>query len=284
MAAIRVSDLRTTSSDTSTVNGSRRPRSRLTCPWRAPPSLIVRQPSYLETLAASLDDVSLEDWRQWLRFRRLSSSAPHLSKAFVQQNFDFYSKTLTGAQEMKARWKRGVALANELLGEAVGEAYVAEHFPPAAKAQMDDLVDWWTESDKAQFTERADKLIGQYNAFEPRDLPDRTVNGALTVGENIGDLGGLTIGLQAYLISLDGADAPVIDGLTGPQRVFMSWAHIWRVKAREAFAVQLLSVDPHSPAEFRANVARNLDEFHAAFETTPDDGLWLDPADRVRIW
>jgi putative endopeptidase len=106
----------------------------------------------------------------------------------------------------------------------------------------------------------------------------------MTVGENIGDLGGLTVGLQAYEISLGGEEAPVIDGLTGRQRLFFNWATIWRAKRRDEYALQLLAVDVHSPPEFRANIARNLDEFHETFETSPGDGMWLDPEDRVHIW
>jgi putative endopeptidase len=147
-----------------------------------------------------------------------------------------------------------------------------------------NLREWWTDDDRAGFTERAERLIAQYSGYEPRDLPGHTVNGALTVGENIGDLGGLTVGLQAYHLSLGGEEPPVIDGLTGDQRYFMNWARCWRSKRREALALQWLSVDPHSPPEFRANIARNLDEFHQAFATAPGDGLWLDPQDRIRIW
>ena len=104
------------------------------------------------------------------------------------------------------------------------------------------------------------------------------------MGENIGDLGGLTIAHKAYLISLDGQEPPVIDGRSGSQRVFMNWAYAWRTKRRKEQARQFLTTDPHSPAEFRANIVRNLDEFHDAFGTQPGDGLWLDPEDRVRIW
>jgi endothelin-converting enzyme/putative endopeptidase len=155
-----------------------------------------------------------------------------------------------------------------------------------------NLVNWWTDEDRAQFQVRADKLIAQYDGFEPREMPGHHVNGALTVGENIGDLGGLTIALLAYEISLRGqepAQAPAVvdglgDGLSGRQRLFRNWAYIWRVKRRPELALQLLSVDPHAPAEHRANIVRNLDEFHAAYATVPGDGLWLDPADRVRIW
>jgi putative endopeptidase len=147
-----------------------------------------------------------------------------------------------------------------------------------------NLHEWWTEADRAAFKERSDRLIAQYDGYEPRDLPGERVNGALTVGENIGDLGGITIGLRAYEISLDGEPAPVVDGLTGAQRVFLSYGHIWRSKLRKETLLQLITTDPHSPAEFRANIVRNLTEFHEAFGTKPDDGLWLDPEDRVRIW
>ncbi|MBA3308777.1 MAG: peptidase M13, partial [Nocardioidaceae bacterium] len=147
-----------------------------------------------------------------------------------------------------------------------------------------NLVDWWTEDDRSRFKERADMLVEQYDSLEPRALPGHNVNGAMTVGENIGDLGGLTVGLQAYEISLAGVDAPVLDGLTGRQRVFVNWARVWRSKRREEYERQLLAVDVHSPPELRANIARNLDEFHEAFDTQPGDSLWLEPEERVRIW
>jgi putative endopeptidase len=410
--------------------------SGLQAPESAFAEVVVRQPGYLAVMSEALTDIAVEDWRAWLTWHVLSAAAPYLSDAFVRENFDFYSRTLTGAEVLKERWKRGVVLVDSLLGEALGQEYVARHFPPDSKAKMDtlvanlveayrrdierldwmgpetraraldklavfrpkigypprwrdysrvhidradlmgnvrcataaetdrqlakigrpvdrdewfmtpqtvnayynpgtneicfpaailrppffdpdaddaynyggigavigheighgfddqgsqydgegNLVDWWTEDDRSGFTARADKLIAQYNAFEPRDLPGRKVNGALTVGENIGDLGGLTVGLQAYELTLGGAEAPEVDGLTGVQRVLLSWARCWRSKRREALDIQYLSVDPHSPPEFRANIVRNLDEFHEAFDTAPGDGLWLDPDDRVRIW
>ncbi len=150
--------------------------------------------------------------------------------------------------------------------------------------ELGNMVNWWTDDDRAAFQERADLLVAQYDAFEPRELPGEKVNGSLTLGENIGDLGGLTIALKAYRLFLDGAEPPVVDGLTGEQRVFLNFAHIWRSKRRKEQMLQLLTVDPHSPAEFRANIARNLDEFHAAFGTKPGDGLWVEPEQRVRIW
>jgi putative endopeptidase len=398
--------------------------------------VIVRQPSYLVHLSKALEEVTLDEWRSWLAMRVVQAAAPYLSGDFVDENFDFYGKTLNGTPELRARWKRGVALVEGALGEAVGEIYVERHFPPTSKALMDDLVanlieayrrniekldwmgedtkkrayeklttfrpkigypekfrdysglevdpadllgnvgraaafetdrqlgkigspvdrdewlmlpqtvnayykpttneicfpagilqkpffapdadpaenyggigavigheighgfddqgsqydadgnlnEWWTETDRAAFKAKSDTLIKQYDGFSPRNLPGEHVNGALTVGENIGDLGGLTIALKAYEISLEGTEAPVIDGMTGAQRVFLNWAYVWRTKRRKELEQQYLTVDPHSPPEFRANIARNLDEFHQAFGTTSGDGLWLDPEDRVRIW
>jgi len=397
---------------------------------------VVRQPSYLTHLNTALREVGIEQWRHWLAIRVIRAAAPYLSSAFVNELFAFYDQTLNGTPELRARWKRGVAFVEDAVGEAVGELYVAEHFPPRAKHEMDtlvanlveayrrniekldwmgedtkrrayakletfrpkigypekfrdysaievvpgdlygnalraarfehhrqvakigapvdrdewlmlpqtvnayynpgtneicfpaailqrpffdpdadpaenyggigavighevghgfddqgsqydergNLVEWWTADDRERFKAKSDALITQYDAFSPRDLPGEHVNGALTVGENIGDLGGLTIGLAAYLISLDGAEPPVIDGVTGVQRVFLNWGHIWRIKRRTEQMHQLLTADPHAPAEFRANIVRNLDEFHDAYGTQPGDGLWLDPADRVRIW
>ncbi|MGZ4446528.1 MAG: M13 family metallopeptidase [Nocardioides sp.] len=142
-----------------------------------------------------------------------------------------------------------------------------------------NLHDWWTADDKAAFEVKSKALVAQYDAFEPRDLPGEHVNGALTVGENIGDLGGLTIGHTAYLIAR-GGEASVEER----QRLFMNWAYCWRTKRRKELALQYLTIDPHSPPEFRANIVRNLDEFHEVFATAEGDGLWLDPAERVRIW
>jgi endothelin-converting enzyme/putative endopeptidase len=391
----------------------------------------VRQPSFFEHLSSVLGEVSIEDWRTWLTTRVLRSTAAYLTDDFVEANFDFYGRTLSGTPELRARWKRGVSLVEGALGEALGKEYVARHFPPSSKAQMDELVanllaayresisrldwmteetkqraydklatfrpkigyperfrdysdlqvrpddllgnvaassafetdrqlakigspvdrdewfmlpqtvnayynpgtneicfpagilqkpffspdadpaenyggigavigheighgfddqgaqydgsgnlnDWWTPEDKAAFEVKSRALIEQYAAFTPRDLPGEHVNGELTVGENIGDLGGLTIGHQAYLISQGGsADEDA------RRRLFMNWAYCWRTKRRQELAQQYLTVDPHSPPEFRANIVRNLDEFHEVFGTAEGDGLWLDPEQRVRIW
>ena len=391
----------------------------------------VRQPSYFSHLSTVLDEVPVEDWREWLLSHVLRASAAYLTDDFVETNFDFYGRTLNGTPELRARWKRGVAFVEGAIGEAVGKEYVARHFPPRSKAMMDELVanllaayrvsiealdwmteetkqraydkldrfrpkigypekfrdysalqvsrddllgnvaaasafetdrelgkigspvdrdewfmlpqtvnayynpgtneicfpagilqapffapdadpaenyggigavigheighgfddqgaqydgdgnlnDWWTPDDKAAFEVKSKKLIEQYDGFEPRNLPGEHVNGALTVGENIGDLGGLTIGHTAYLIA-NGGSASVEDR----QKLFMNWAYCWRTKRRKEQDQQYLTIDPHSPPEFRANIVRNLDEFHEVFETATGDGLWLDPEDRVRIW
>ncbi|BBZ35889.1 M13 family metallopeptidase [Mycolicibacterium confluentis] len=149
-----------------------------------------------------------------------------------------------------------------------------------------NLVDWWTDADRAEFGLRTKALIEQYDDFVPRALSNEYhVNGAFTVGENIGDLGGLSIALLAYKLSLGGKEAPVIDGLTGVQRVFFGWAQVWRTKSRDAESIRRLAVDPHSPPEFRCNgVIRNMDAFYEAFGVGPDDELFLEPEHRVRIW
>ncbi|WP_280358621.1 M13 family metallopeptidase [Nocardia otitidiscaviarum] len=400
--------------------------------------IVVRQPDFVRTFARLWASEPLADWQAWATWRVLKGRAAYLTADLVEENFDFYGRTLTGAQENRERWKRGVSLVQELLGEAVGKLYVAEHFPPEAKARMVELVgnlqeayrrniaqldwmspetrkaalaklekftpkigypdtwrdysavaidptdlvgnfrrgyaaehdrdlnklggpvdrgewfmtpqtvnayynpgmneivfpaailqppffdmnaddaanyggigavigheighgfddqgskydgdgnmvDWWTESDRTEFGKRTKALIDQYNALSPKDLSDdHKVNGEFTIGENIGDLGGLSIALEAYKISLEGAEPPVIDGLTGLQRVFFGWAQVWRTKARPEEAIRRLAVDPHSPPEFRCNgVIRNLDSFHEAFGVEPGDALYLEPAQRVKIW
>ncbi len=148
-----------------------------------------------------------------------------------------------------------------------------------------NLTDWWTEADRDAFEARTGKLIEQYNQLEPIAAPGHHVNGALTIGENIGDLGGLTIAHKAYQISLAGKGAPSLDGFDGYQRLFIGWAQVWRSKNRPEAAIQRIATDPHSPDEHRCNaVLRNLNEFYEAFDVTEKDALWLDPAERVRIW
>ncbi|MBR7742796.1 peptidase M13 [Phycicoccus sp. BSK3Z-2] len=408
----------------------------LGAPERTLSSVVARQPDHLRSVASALTEVSVEEWRDWLAWHVVHASAPYLSGAFVEENFAFYGRTLSGVPALRARWKRGVSLVEDALGEAVGQLYVERHFPPHAKERMLELVDhlvaafgqslsgvpwmgestraealaklerftpkigypdrwrdysalevdaadllgsvhratafevdrnlaklggpvdraewlmtpqtvnayynpgmneivfpaailqppffdvdaddaanyggigavigheighgfddsgsqfdgrgelrdWWTDEDRAAFQALADALVAQFDEVEGRDAPGHTVNGALTVGENIGDLGGLSIGYRAYRIALGDEDAPVVDGLTGAQRFFLGWATIWRGMSRRAEAERLLAVDPHSPQDVRANAVRNLDEFHEAFGTAPGDGMWLAPEDRVRIF
>jgi putative endopeptidase len=399
--------------------------------------VVLRQPSFSAGLAALLTDERVPAWRDWLCWQVIHSAAPYLSGAFVQEDFDFYGRILSGTPQLRERWKRGVSLVEWAMGEAVGRAYVGRHFPPGARERMDVLIanlleayrqsiseldwmgaetrqraldklgkftpkigypdswrdysslrvdpadlmanvraahafefrrvldkigkpvdrdewhmtpqtvnayynsgmneivfpaaalqdpffnpdrddaanygaigaiigheighgfddqgskydgdgrltDWWSAADRAAFTARTRSLIEQYNHLAPKQTPDQHVNGALTIGENIGDLGGLGIAWQAYQVSLRGEEAPVIDGLTGAQRFFMSWALTWKVKARDEEVIRLLAIDKHSPGEFRCNqIVRNLDEFYDAFDVAATDELWLEPAARVRIW
>jgi putative endopeptidase len=399
--------------------------------------LVVREPSFITGLAGALTGAPLESWKDWLSWQVIHGWAPYLSSAFVEENFDFYARTLTGTPSMRARWKRGVSLVEGSMGEAVGRIYVEKFFPPTAKAAMDILVanlieayrqsiqtlewmspatreraleklakftpkigfpvkwrdyssldidptdlianvratsefefqrelgkigkpldrdewfmtpqtinayynpgfneivfpaailqypffdesrdaaanygaigavigheighgfddqgsrfdgdgrltDWWTEGDREAFEKLTSSLIAQYDALAPAQVPDHHVNGALTIGENIGDLGGLGIAWKAYLLSLGGAEPPVIDELTGAQRFFLSWAQAWQQKSRDEEVIRLLSTDPHSPNEFRCNqIVRNIDDFYAAFNVDSNDNLWLDPAERVTIW
>ena len=412
-------------------------RDGLNVPEATLAELVVRQPSFVEGVRAVLESTALEDLGDWLRWQVIHGLAPYLSNDFSAESFAFYGKTLTGTPQQRDRWKRGVGFTEGALGEAIGKIYVDKHYPPAAKAAMDVLIDnlieayrqsitaldwmsdetkvraldkldkfvpkigfpdtwrdysamnvsaddlvanvfavaefdfnrelgkigkpidraewfmvpqtvnayynpgfndivfpaailqypffdkdrdpaanyggigavigheighgfddqgsefdgdgrlsnWWTDEDRERFTERTRALIDQYNALEPRALPGHSVNGELTIGEKIGDLGGMSIAWKAYLISLDGAEPPVVDGLTGAERFLLSWAQVWRQAARDEEALRLLTIDPHSPPEFRCNqIARNLDLFHDTFGVTEDDPMWLSPKERVTIW
>ena len=151
------------------------------------------------------------------------------------------------------------------------------------------LISWWSDADRKAFEQRTASLISQFNELSPEQLPDENkVNGELTIGENIGDLGGLGIAYRAYLLSVKdsgGAEPAPIDGLSAKQRLFLSWAQAWRTKGRDEMVMQRLATDPHSPPEFRCNqIVRNIDAFYEAFELSPSDKLWLDQAQRVSIW
>jgi putative endopeptidase len=148
-----------------------------------------------------------------------------------------------------------------------------------------NMVDWWSDEDRSKFEELTSVLVKQFDALSPESTPDIHVNGAFTLGENIGDLGGLGIAYKAYKLALNGAQSPVIDGLTGDQRFFLSYAHSWRNKNRPEEVRRRIAIDPHSPDEFRCNqIVRNVQEFYEAFGVTEKDELWLAPQERVRIW
>jgi putative endopeptidase len=145
------------------------------------------------------------------------------------------------------------------------------------------LRNWWTDEDRKAFEDVTSRLVAQYEAYSP--IPGQHLNGKLTLGENIADLSGLQIAYKAWKLSLHGKPSPVIDGFTGEQRFIYGFAQIWRNKTRDERALQLLTIDPHSPGQFRADGATiNADAYHDAFHTKPGDKMWKAPADRLRLW
>ena len=408
-------------------------------PAKAFETLVVCEPSFFESVSAIFArfDSNRDSWVAWLKLNLVSASAAFLTDDIVQQNFEFYAKTLSGTPQIRDRWKRAVSVTQGALGEAIGKVYVEKHFPARAKQEMkvlvdylleayrlsilelpwmsdatkqkaleklkkftpkigypdkwrdystleisaDDLignlwriaefdhayaiakigapvdrdewhmtpqtvnayynplaneivfpaailqppffdldaemaanyggigatigheighgfddqgskydgdgnmVDWWLDEDRAKFEELTSVLVKQFDALSPESTPDIHVNGAFTLGENIGDLGGLAIAYKAYQLALKGAQSPVIDGFTGDQRFFLSYAHSWRNKNRPEEVRRRIAIDPHSPDEFRCNqIVRNVQEFYNAFALTEKDQLWLAPSERVRIW
>ena len=167
-----------------------------------------------------------------------------------------------------------------IIGHEIGHAFDGRGRRFDAFGRVED---WWTAQDEAAFQERAGRIVEQFNGYSP--LPGRFVNGELTLGENIGDLGGLAVAVRAYRLSLKGRPSPVIDGFTGEQRLFLRWAHIWREKIREEYLRQTLFLNQHAPPRFRVHgTVVNLDAFHDAFGVKPGDGLYREPSRRVRIW
>src|SRR5690606_10230295 len=146
-----------------------------------------------------------------------------------------------------------------------------------------NLRNWWTDADRAEFERRASRLVAQYDAYAP--FEDAHVNGRLTLGENNGDLSGLTMAHRACVLSLDGEEPAVIDGFTGDQRFFMGWAQVWRIKHRDAFLRQLLQVDSHAPGQYRAvGPLSHIPAFYTAFDVQEGDALYLAPEDRIKLW
>ena len=397
--------------------------------------VVVSQPSYLKGFAQITRETPLPTWKSYFKWQLLATYAPYLSSGFVNERFAFAGTTVRGIPENRPRWKRGLSLVENSIGEALGKLYVAKYYPPEKKAKMDALVknllaafrqgidqldwmspetkreaqaklalftpkigypakwrdystlafergdlagnvmraqrfeydrnvaklgrpidrdewfmtpqtinayynpemneivfpaailqppffdekaddaanygaigaiigheishgfddagsqydgkgnlrEWWTKEDHARVKERTQAMVAQYNAFSP--APGYNVNGELTLGENIGDNSGLAVAYKAYRISLQGKEAPVIDGWSGDQRFYLGWAQSWQEKTREAEIIRLVKIDPHSPPEFRANgPAMNQASFHAAFGTRPGDRMYVAPDKRVVIW
>ena len=397
-------------------------------------TVLVNSPAFFKSLNNLLTATPVADWKTYLEWNILKGSAGSLSSPFVKANFAF-TQAQTGQKVQTPRWQRMSSLTDGVLGDLLGQLYVAKYFKPAAKARMDELIanlrkafeirikglewmsdetkqkalaklhafrpkvgyttkwrnydglvisrttyfqnlrnaskwayaenigqlgkpvdrerfgmtpptvnayysptlneivfpagilqfpffhpdaddainyggigavighemshgfddtgsqydkdgnlkNWWTDEDRAKFNAKTKLLGEQFDKYTVLDTIH--VNGKLTLGENIGDLGGLGIGWKAYLISLNGAEPPVIDGMTGAERFLLAWAQCWRSKSRDEIAIQRLATDPHSPPEFRVNqVVQNLDLFHETYGTTESDALWLDPAKRVVIW
>ncbi|MEO8059918.1 MAG: M13 family metallopeptidase [Burkholderiales bacterium] len=398
-------------------------------------ALIVRQPSYVETLGVLSTSTPLATWKAYARTRLLHAYAPYLGQAFVDARFAFVGTALSGTSKNRTRWQRGVVLVQDALGEALGQLYVGRHFAPENKARVERLVaallatykesietlawmspatkkeaqaklatfspkiaypkrwidysalnvkrddllgnvkrarafeaardvaklggpvdrdewhmtpqtvnayynatmneivfpaavlqppyfdasaddavnfgaigavigheishgfddkgsqydgqgnlrDWWTPEDRRRFAAKTRALVAQYSAFVP--VPGYTLNGELTLGENIADNSGLVIAFKAYHASLGGGEAPVIDGLSGDARFFFGFAQLRRGKARIESVLRQIKSDPHSPNEFRVNgVLRNHPGFYATFDLKPGDKLYLPPQERVSIW
>ena len=406
-------------------------------PAKAFESLVVCEPSFFESLSAMFArfDSNRDSWVAWLKLNLVSASAAFLTDEIVQQNFEFYAKTLSGTPQIRDRWKRGVSVTQGALGEAIGKVYVEKHFPARAKQEMKVLVDylleayrlsilelpwmsdatkqkaleklkkftpkigypdkwrdystleisagdlignlwriaefdhayaiakigapvdrdewhmtpqtvnayynplaneivfpaailqppffdpkaddavnygaiggvigheishgfddqgsqydglgnlrnWWTEEDNKRFAAKTSALVKQYAAYSP--VPGYFINGELTLGENIADTSGVAVAAKAYQLSLGGKPAPVIDGFTGEQRVYIGWAQVWRSKMREAQALVQVKTDPHSAAEFRIQgTLVNQPDFHRVFDVKPGDKMYVAPEQRVVIW
>jgi putative endopeptidase len=169
------------------------------------------------------------------------------------------------------------------IGAVIGHE-ISHHFDDQGSKydETGSLDEWWTPGDVERFSALNSALAAQYDKYEV--LPGKFVNGKLTLGENIGDLAGLTIAYDAYKASLNGSEAPVIDGLTGDQRFYLGWAQVWRRNYREPNLLQRLITDPHSPSRQRVAVVRNLDSWYDAYQVAAGDSLYLAPERRVRIW
>jgi endothelin-converting enzyme/putative endopeptidase len=399
-------------------------------------TVVAAETTAIDASGDLLDSVPLDTWKEYLTFHFISDNAVYLPRALDEARFNFFSRTLRDTPDQRERWKRGVELVNNNIGEAIGQVYVDRHYPAESRRQMTELItnlrealrerlensdwmdeatrvealskleafeprighpetwidystltvdrsdllgnvqranqfqfdlqlsrlpnpvdrslwamnpqtvnayynpllnqitfpaailqppffdpnadpavnygaiggvigheighgfddqgrqfdgtgrirDWWSEATATAFAERSGRLGSQYDAYEP--IEGVNVNGALTMGENIGDLGGISMAYSAYRRYVEAnGEPPVIDGLTGDQRFFLSWAQIWRGLIRENALRERLLTDPHSPAEYRTNgVVPNVDAWYEAFNIQPGDAMYIAPEDRVRIW
>ncbi|KRB85907.1 peptidase M13 [Sphingomonas sp. Root710] len=397
-------------------------------------AILVAQPTAFTGMAQAIGAAPIDVLKDYLLVAALNAEAPYLSKPFVDAEFAFNQTVLSGTPEIQKRWKRGVTLVKDLIGEDLGQEYVKLYFTPETKAAADELVrnviaamgkridglrwmsaetkvkaraklaaftpkigypskwrdysaleirrgdllgnvmraqafewqrgldklgkpidrtewqmtpmeinayanfgmneivfpaailqppffdphadqavnyggigavigheishhfddqgakydmhgrlsDWWTAEDVKRFGALTNQVVKQYDAYEP--LPGMHVQGALTQGENIADLAGLTVAYEAYHMALKGRKAPVLDGFTGDQRFYLGWAQVWRRNYREANLRQRLLTDPHSPSVQRSWVVRNLDPFYPAYDVKAGEAMYLAPADRIRIW
>jgi predicted metalloendopeptidase len=178
---------------------------------------------------------------------------------------------------------RPVAMDYGAIGAIIGHEIVHSFDDQGAQFDAEGhLRNWWTAEDLAHFQSAADQLVKQYDAYRP--LPDLALNGKLTLSENIADVAGLAASYDAYRLSLGGRPAPVVAGLSGDQQFFVAFAQSWRSKVREAALRQQVVTDSHAPDEFRADTVRNLDPWYASFAVKPGQKLYLDQADRVRVW
>jgi len=397
--------------------------------------LVVRQPDYMTAFADLQSDISVDDWKTYMKFHAIRSAAGYLSSGFGDASFEFYGKTLQGLEEQRERQRRAVNTVESMVGFLVGKEYVARHYQEESRVRMEEMVqnlkiafgeaiddlewmtedtkqeahaklatfttkigypekwrdydcltieaddlmgnvrrsmeceydrnisrlgeevdpydwgmtpqtvnayyrstmneivfpagilqppffnvdaedavnygaigavigheithgfddqgrrsdgegnlrDWWSEVDEEQFQARAQLMIDQYSEFNPID--DLYINGALGLGENIADLGGLTVAYRAYQNSLEGEDAPVIDGFTAEQRFFAGWGQIWRIKFRDEALRRQIVTGPHSPGKYRVlGALSNMPEFYEAFDVEPGDPMYRDEDVRVKIW
>jgi len=396
--------------------------------------VLVSQPPAIAVAALAAREVPLQDWKDYLAYRSIRAFAPFGPRLFVAEHFDFESRTLAGTPQMPDAWKIASSQTDQAIGQAVGALYLAQYFPPDARAKAEQMTgeikaamgrriealtwmapetkaramkklaavqvqigaqtppndyadlrvvrgrpfenalaaarfeyarnvaklgtpvtrhewamlahtvnaqansvlvkimspagimqglffdpaadpavnygaigvvmghelshvfddqgskfdehgalnNWWTASDLQRFTAAAEALAAQYERYEP--LPGVHINGHLTLGENIGDLAGLSLALDAYQASLGGKPAPVLGGFTADQRFFMAYAQVYRTLQRESFLRQQLATDPHSPGEWRAAEVRNIDAWYAAFDVKPGAKMYLPPDQRVKVW